>query len=88
MSRTSYECLTCGAAVYGVTAARKHAKQGRKTQREAFQGGQLHILELVVKEMRNYPYTADDGTTRWACCDSSIGPTCEHTRKDANNDNA
>ena len=25
-----------------------------------------------------YPYTAEDGTTRWACCDSAIGPTCEH----------
>ena len=25
-----------------------------------------------------YPYKAEDGTTRWACCDSAIGPTCEH----------
>ena len=28
--------------------------------------------------MPNYPYTTEDGTTRWACCESTIGPTCEH----------
>lgn len=28
--------------------------------------------------MANYPYIAADGTTRWACCESTIGPTCEH----------
>ena len=75
-----YECQTCGETVMGVNAARKHAKQGHKTQREAFQAGQLHNLT-----MRLYPYKAEDGTTRWACCDSSIGPTCEHTRKGTNN---
>ena len=71
-----YECQTCGETVTGLKAARKHAKQGHKTQREAFQAGQLH--KLTQRDMRHYPYTAGDGTTRWACCDSTIGPTCEH----------
>ena len=56
MPRTSvhtYECLTCGKNVYGLTAARKHAKQGHKTQREAYEAGKLHILELIVKEANN-----------------------------------
>ena len=35
----------------GVNAARKHAKQGHKTQREAFQAGQLH--KLTLKETNN-----------------------------------
>ena len=39
-----YECQTCGQIVSGLNAARKHAKQGHKTQREAFQAGQLHTL--------------------------------------------
>ena len=39
-----YECQTCGQTVNGLNAARKHAKQGHKTQREAFQAGQLHTL--------------------------------------------
>ena len=31
--------------------------------------------------MPKYPYIADDGSTRWACCDSKIGPMCEHLAK-------
>ena len=79
-----YECQTCGQIVAGLNAARKHAKQGHKTQREAFQAGELHTL--TRKEMKRYPYTAEDGNVHWACCDSTIGPTCEHltTRKETN----
>ena len=44
-----YECQTCGQTVNGLNAARKHAKQGHKTQREAFQAGQLHKLTLITK---------------------------------------
>lgn len=29
---------------------------------------------------RTYPYQDSEGTTRWACCDSEIGPTCEHRK--------
>ena len=28
--------------------------------------------------MPKYPYTPDGGSTRWACCDSRIGPKCGH----------
>lgn len=41
-----YDCRTCGAEVKGLTAARKHAKQGHKTQREAYAAGELHSLHL------------------------------------------
>lgn len=30
--------------------------------------------------MTEYPYTDTAGVTRWACCDSEIGPTCEHRK--------
>ena len=48
-----YECQTCGQTVYGLNNARKHAKQGHRTQREAFQAGQLHTLILTRKETDN-----------------------------------
>ena len=51
--RWLYECQSCGETVAGLNAARKHAKQGHKTQREAFQAGQLHTLILTVKETDN-----------------------------------
>ena len=41
-----YHCETCGADVAGLKAARKHAKQGHKTQREAFNARELHALTL------------------------------------------
>lgn len=41
-----YKCLTCGERVSGSSAARKHAKQGHKSQREAWYAGELHSLEL------------------------------------------
>lgn len=44
-----YQCKTCGAEVRGLPAARRHAKQGHRTQREAFYAGELHALELVTK---------------------------------------
>lgn len=43
-----YRCKTCGAQVRGLSAARKHAKQGHKTQRDAYYAGELHSLELEV----------------------------------------
>jgi hypothetical protein len=48
---TVYECKTpgCGETVKGLAAARRHAKQGHKTQRDAFHAGQLHSLELVPR---------------------------------------
>jgi hypothetical protein len=42
-----YRCETCGETVRGLSAARKHAKQGFKTQREAFAAGRLHTLTLT-----------------------------------------
>lgn len=27
-----------------------------------------------------YPRTRPDGRTVWACCESSIGPKCQHSR--------
>lgn len=42
-----YKCSTCSEMVAGVKAARKHAKQGFKTQREAFQNFRLHSLSAV-----------------------------------------
>lgn len=42
-----YKCQTCGQTVQGYKAAQKHAKQGHKTQRDAFAAGQLHALHLV-----------------------------------------
>lgn len=44
-----YECKTCGVLAAGIKAARKHAKQGHKTQREAFYAGELHALELLSR---------------------------------------
>lgn len=44
-----YQCKTCPELVKGVTAARKHAKQGHKTQRDAYNAGQLHSLELAPR---------------------------------------
>lgn len=41
-----YDCRTCGDEVKGLSAARKHAKQGHKTQREAYMAGELHSLHL------------------------------------------
>lgn len=43
-----YQCQTCPERVAGVTAARTHARQGHKSQRAAFEAGQLHSLHLVV----------------------------------------
>lgn len=43
---TAYVCERCGERVEGIKAARKHAKQGYRTQREAFNAGQLHALTL------------------------------------------
>ena len=48
-----YECQTCGQTVYGLKNARNHAKQGHRTQREAFQAGHLHTLILTGKETDN-----------------------------------
>ena len=45
-----YECQRCGVTVNGLAAARKHAKQGHRTQRDAFQAGELHNLHLVGAE--------------------------------------
>lgn len=42
-----YECQRCGVTVNGLAAARKHAKQGHRTQRDAFQAGELHNLHLA-----------------------------------------
>lgn len=44
-----YQCKTCPEQIKGLNAARRHAKQGHKTQREAHYAGQLHTLELVQK---------------------------------------
>lgn len=44
-----YRCDTCGEEVKNLTAARKHAQQGYKTQREAFFAGKLHQLTLVTE---------------------------------------
>lgn len=54
-----YECKTagCGETVRGVAAARRHAKQGHRTQRDAFHAGQLHSLELIPR-----PTTTPEGT--------------------------
>lgn len=41
-----YRCNTCGETVVNLAAARKHAKQGYKTQRDSFNSGNLHTLEL------------------------------------------
>lgn len=45
-----YQCKTCPELVKGLAAARKHAKQGHKTQRDAFYAGHLHSLELVPRQ--------------------------------------
>jgi hypothetical protein len=47
-----YRCTTpgCGEEVRGLAAARRHAKQGHKTQREAYYAGQLHSLELIPRQ--------------------------------------
>lgn len=45
-----YECQRCGVVVAGVKAARKHAKQGHKTQRDAYNAGELHSLALTNRE--------------------------------------
>ena len=42
----AYHCTTCGVDVPNLKAARKHATQGFKTQRAAFEARQLHSLEL------------------------------------------
>lgn len=41
-----YDCKTCGDEVKGLKDARKHAKQGHKTQRDASYAGELHSLTL------------------------------------------
>jgi len=33
---------------------------------------------IPVPTPEKYPYTTEHGETRWACCDSRIGPICEH----------
>jgi hypothetical protein len=43
-----YQCKTCPESVRGLKEARKHAKQGHRTQRDAFYAGELHALELVT----------------------------------------
>lgn len=43
----TYRCDTCGETVPKLAAARKHAKQGHKTQREAYYAGELHTLTLI-----------------------------------------
>lgn len=48
-----YECQTCGALAVGINAARRHAKQGHKTQRDAFYAGALHSLTLVTTTTTN-----------------------------------
>lgn len=30
--------------------------------------------------MTTYPQTTEDGRTLWACCESTIGPVCQHLR--------
>lgn len=60
----TYECKTCGEQVPDLKAARKHATQGYKTQREAFHNGALHSLELVSDpplEPKPYPSCARCG---------------------------
>lgn len=42
-----YRCDTCDATTVNLAEARKHAKQGYKTQREAFFAGSLHSLSLI-----------------------------------------
>lgn len=34
--------------------------------------------EDAPADVESYPYTAEDGSLRWACCDSAIGPKCQH----------
>lgn len=41
-----YDCQRCGEECVGIKAARKHAKQGHKTQRDAYMAGELHNLHL------------------------------------------
>lgn len=43
-----YQCQTCGETVRGLSAARRHAKQGHRTQRDAYAAGELHALQLVT----------------------------------------
>ena len=45
-----FKCKRCGVTVQGLQAARKHARQGYRTQREAFQAGELHALERVIPD--------------------------------------
>lgn len=52
-----YRCKTCGEVVSGYAAANRHAKQGHKTQRAAWQAGELHSLELVAKVVDATPET-------------------------------
>lgn len=47
-----YRCSTCGETVANLAAARKHAKQGHKTQRDAFYAGELHALELIKEGVK------------------------------------
>lgn len=47
-----YRCNTCQKVVPSLKAARKHALQGHRTQRDAFAAGKLHTLELVKAEAR------------------------------------
>ena len=35
-------------------------------------------------EMTNYPRRNESGETVWACCESSIGPTCRHRTEPTN----
>ena len=60
-----YECQTCGQTVTGLNAARKHAKQGHKTQREAFQAGQLHTLILTGTDWQTEGVIRDVNEHRW-----------------------
>jgi hypothetical protein len=32
----------------------------------------------TVNAAPHYPYKTEDGRTVWACCESSIGPVCQH----------
>jgi len=43
--RYVYRC-ECGEEARGQAAARRHAKQGHKTQRDAYAAGELHTLTL------------------------------------------
>ena len=42
----AYICETCGQREPNIKLARRHSKQGYKTQREAFRHGKLHTLTL------------------------------------------